>query len=182
MDWVDIPDKEIIKGCLENNRRSQELLYRKYATQMYHLCLAYAPREEAMDILQEAFFKVFRKINQFQKNGSLAGWIRRVVTNTAIDHYRSNLKNGVQVELTDVHTHELNAQPASEDIHYEDLLKVVNHLPESARMIFNLYALEGFTHKEIAEKLEISIGTSKSQFSRARKILSGYIEKYDLGD
>lgn len=146
---------------------------------MYHLCLAYAPREEAMDILQEGFLKVFRKIDYFRNEGSLEGWIRRIVTNTAIDHFRSNQKTGNKVELSDHHFRKAADSEPTDHLHFEDLIKVVDRLPDHARMVFNLYALEGYTHKEIAQKLNISVGTSKSQFSRARKILASYIEILD---
>lgn len=181
MEWNQYTDIELVEGCRQNNRKYQEMLYRKFSMQMYHLCLAYASREEAMDILQESFLKVFRKIDQFRDDGSLGGWIRRIVTNTAIDHFRNNKKSGMNVELADHHFREAAEEEPTDNLQFEDLIRVVDRLPAHARMVFNLYALEGYTHKEIAEKLNIAIGTSKSQFSRARKMLSSYIDLIEEG-
>ena len=165
-------EEEILKGCKANKRKFQEILYRKYAKKMYGICLSYAGvRELAQDILQDSFIKIFDKIREYRMEGSLEGWIRRIVTNTAIDHIRQ--RGRIQNYITDKEeikdeVHEMNAL---QDLQTQDVLNQVAKLPDGARLVFNLYALEGYTHKEIAEKLDITEGTSKSQFNRARRIL-----------
>ncbi len=175
---MELTDKELIDGCKANNRKIQELLYRKYAGEMFRVCLSYEPdRDAAKDILQRAFLKVFRNIESYQGSGSLKGWIRRITTNTAIDLYRQkqNSYNTVSIDDTDGYN-----EPSGDDsdpLFYKDLLKEVENLPEGARMVFNLYALEGYGHKEIAEKLNVTEGTSKSQLNRARKILNERLKR-----
>lgn len=165
-------EEEILKGCKAKKRKYQELLYRRYAKKMFGLSLSYAgDRELAQDILQDAFIKIFNKIGEYRLEGSLEGWIRRIVTNTAIDHVRQ--RGRIQNYITDHHdivegVYESNAL---QDLQNQDVLTQVAKLPDGARLVFNLYALEGFTHKEIAEKLNITEGTSKSQYNRARKLL-----------
>lgn len=171
-------EEEILKGCKRNKRRCQEILYRKYAKKMYGICLSYAgERDLAQDMLQDSFIKIFEKIREFELQGSLEGWIRRIVTNTAIDHLRKikRIQNFLS-EKVEVKT-ETSFHDGLEKLKTEDILKQVSRLPEGARAIFNLYALEGYTHKEIAEKLNITEGTSKSQFNRARKMLMSWLNK-----
>jgi len=175
--FSDLTDEHLVAGCLKNDRRVQEQLYRKYANEMYAICLAYeSDRDSAKDILQEAFIKVFKSMEQFDKRGSLKGWIRRIITNTAIDFYR---RKGVEANFVDVERiADVTPDNAEELGGYasKDILSHVKRLPEGARVIFNLFALEGYSHKEIAEKLNITEGTSKSQFSRARQLLQEWIK------
>ncbi len=174
---TDLSDQQLIAGCLKNDRRVQELLYRKYANEMYSICLAYEPdRDNAKDILQEAFVKVFKSINTYDNKGALKGWIRRIITNTAIDHYR---QKGKENSFVDVEKISNTTQSSSEEfgiLESQDILAQVKRLPEGARVVFNLFALEGYSHKEIAEMLCITEGTSKSQFSRARQLLQEWIK------
>lgn len=174
---TDLSDQQLIAGCLKNDRRVQELLYRKYANEMYSICLAYEPdRDNAKDILQEAFVKVFKSINTYDNKGALKGWIRRIITNTAIDHYR---QKGKENSFVDVEKISNTIQSSSEEfgiLESQDILAQVKRLPEGARVVFNLFALEGYSHKEIAEMLCITEGTSKSQFSRARQLLQEWIK------
>ncbi|MBN1989754.1 MAG: RNA polymerase sigma factor [Bacteroidales bacterium] len=172
-----LTDEYLVAGCLKNDRRVQEQLYRKYANEMYAICLAYeSDRDSAKDILQEAFIKVFKSIDQFDKRGSLKGWIRRIITNTAIDFYR---RKGVEANFVDVERI-ADVTPSNDEelggYGSEDILAHVKRLPEGARVIFNLFALEGYSHKEIAERLNITEGTSKSQFSRARQLLQEWVK------
>lgn len=173
----DLSDQQLITGCLKNDRRVQELLYRKYANEMYSICLAYEPdRDNAKDILQEAFVKVFKSIKTYDGKGSLKGWIRRIITNTAIDHYRQKEKEKSFVDVDKIS----NTTPSNHEefgiLESQDILAQVKRLPEGARVVFNLFALEGYSHKEIAEMLCITEGTSKSQFSRARQLLQEWIK------
>ena len=125
----------------------------------------------AQDVLQESFIKVFKSIKDFKFDGSLEGWVRRIVVNTALDYLRQ--KSRLQKYITDKEdiTKEVNEISAIENLQIQDIINQIAKLPDGARAVFNLYALEGYTHKEIAQKLEITEGTSKSQFSRARKLL-----------
>jgi RNA polymerase sigma factor (sigma-70 family) len=175
------PEHNVISGCQENDRRSQALLYKHFATRMYPICLSYAAdRPGAQDILQEAFIKVFTNIGDYKNNGSLEGWIRRIVTNTAIDHYRKNRRT-VNLISCDTHEPDLHVlNPAIKTMGFNELLEQVERLPDGARMIFNLHALDGYSHKEIAKELNITEGTSKSQFNRARKLLINFIGKAGL--
>ncbi len=174
-------EEVILTGCRKNDRRSQESLYRHFAKKMYAICLSYAgERPMAQDILQESFIKVFKNIKQYKNDGALEGWIRKIVTNTAIDHIRRRKWTDEynKVDQNDPGMHISNA--AMNIIGFNELMKQVGRLPEGARLVFNLYALDGFTHREIAEKLEITEGTSKSQFNRARKLLINFIGNMNL--
>jgi RNA polymerase sigma factor (sigma-70 family) len=174
-------EEAMLSGCRKNDRRSQETLYRLYAKKMYSICLSYAgERPLAQDMLQEAFVKVFNNINSYKKNGSLEGWIRRIVTNTAIDHVRKRkrVENFLEMETSEQNLQTHN--PALGIMGFNELMEQVCRLPEGARLIFNMHALDGFTHKEIADKLEITEGTSKSQFNRARKLLISFIGNINL--
>ncbi len=165
-------DSEIISGCIKRDKKFQELLYRKYARLMYGICLSYAgERSLAQDILQESFIKVFKKIKDFNKQGSLEGWVRRIVTNTAIDHYRQTTAGRKYIYYEEAESDQDVDEKILDRINFDQILGLIKKLPEGARAIFNLYALEGYTHKEISLKLNISEGTSKSQFNRARMLL-----------
>ncbi|WP_439181498.1 RNA polymerase sigma factor [Carboxylicivirga taeanensis] len=169
---LDINDELLLKGCIKRERKAQEQLYRKYAGEMLRICLAYEPdREAAKDILQNAFLKVFRNIEAYNGKGALKAWIRRIITNTAIDAYRKRQQN-TTLRIDDLGENTELAHEFSDPLVCQDLLKEVEKLPDGARIVFNLYAIEGYSHKEIAEKLDISEGTSKSQLNRARKLLN----------
>lgn len=171
----------ILVGCRKNDRRSQELLYRHFAKKMYAVCLSYAgERPLAQDILQEAFVKVFKNVELYTKEGSLEGWIRRIVTNTAIDQIRKRKRNIslTEMEIDDPQLHTHNS--AINIMGFNELMKQVGRLPEGARLVFNMHALDGFTHKEIAKKLEITEGTSKSQFNRARNLLISFLGNINI--
>ena len=172
-------EAEILEGCRKNKRQYQEILYRKYARKMYGICLSYAgDRDMAQDILQDAFIKIFNKIKDFNKEGSLEGWISRIVSNTAIDHLRKRTREHNYITDKEEVKEDFYEPDVIENMKAQDVLSLVAKLPDGARIIFNLYALEGYTHKEIAEKLNIAEGTSKSQFSRARKMLMSLINKH----
>ncbi len=173
----DLVEDTIIRGCLNNDRKEQEQLYRMFANEMYNVCLIYEnDRELVKDILQDAFVKVFKNIEQFNRNGSLRGWIRRVVVNTALDHLRSKKNFGTVVDFETLAENQMHSNETGSNYRTKDIIAEVNRLPEGARLVFNLFALEGYSHKEIALKLEISEGTSKSQYSRARQLLQQRVE------
>jgi RNA polymerase sigma-70 factor (ECF subfamily) len=167
----------LIRGCKKGKPRSQEELYRRFASAMYGLCLQYASCEEdARDILQEGFIKVFTKLDQVKNPAALPGWIRRVMINTALEKYRSQL----YLRRIDDIQEEMNEE--TDDGIYDtltsrELVEVIQTLTPKYRMVFNLYAIEGYNHQEISEELGISVGTSKSNLSRARAILQKRIKK-----
>ena len=165
--------EKIINGCLAGNRRDQELLYRRHAAKLYAVCLQYSGNnEEARDILQEGFIKIFENLVHFKYEGSFEGWMRRITVNTALEKFRSkhNLYRVDDIELLP----EFDAEPDNQDyagLEAADLLEIIRELPTKYRMVFNLYAIEGYSHNEIGKMINISEGTSKSNLSRARVIL-----------
>lgn len=170
----------IIKGCLAGNRRDQELLYRRHAPRLYAVCLQYSGNdEEARDILQEGFIKIFDNLIHYKNEGSFEGWMRRIVVNTALEKFRNN-HNLYRVDDID-NIPEPDINPQSEDyagLEAVDLLEIIRELPPKYRMVFNLFAIEGYSHKEISGMINISEGTSKSNLSRARIILQKKVNLY----
>lgn len=176
---VEWTDKELIHGCLKGNPIAQRLLYETYSSKLYVICLRYSKNEvEAQDILQDSFVKIFTKLDTYQNNGSFEGWLKRIATNTSIEYYRKKF-NLEQVD--DIQFNPYLSIDSDKSLEVEELLKMIQELPEGYRVIFNMYAIDGYTHKEIADKLNISEGTSKSQLSRARAYLQKKLkEKFDL--
>jgi RNA polymerase sigma factor (sigma-70 family) len=172
--------KNIINGCLLGNRRDQELLYRRYAAKLYAVCLQYSGNdEEARDILQEGFIKIFENLVYYKYEGSFDGWVRRIMVNTALEKYRSK-HNLYRVDDID-QIPEQNAEPDNEDyagLGARDLMEIIRELPPRYRIVFNLFAIEGYSHKEISDMMSISEGTSKSNLSRARVILQRRVGSY----
>ena len=172
--------KELIKGCLEGNRRDQELLYRRHAGKLYAVCLQYSGNDdEAKDILQEGFIKIFENLHNYKFEGSFEGWMRRITVNTALEKYRSRNKLYKVEDIDQIA--ETDSEPDTEDysgLEANDLLSIIRELPPKYRMIFNLYAIEGYSHKEISKMVNISEGTSKSNLSRARIILQRRVGSY----
>jgi len=168
-----ISDDEIINGCIKNDRKMQKELYQKYSPRMYAICLRYAKsKEEAQDVLQEGFLKIYSKINQFSREHSFEGWLKRIFVNTAITHYKLNLKHYYQDDIDNVReTESIHFNVYDSEFSSEELMEVVDSLSEGYKMVFNLFAIEGFKHKEIADMLGIDEATSKSQFHRARKLI-----------
>lgn len=173
-------DQELIDACLHNSRKAQEQLYRKYAKTMFHVCLSYcADRDQSKDILQEAFIKVFKNLRTFTTGNSFEGWLRRIVVNTALDHLRKSKK--WSFITTDEHTADPEDTTEGPAFPYstQKVLQLIADLPPGARAVFNLYALDELSHKEIASRLNISEGTSKSQYKRARTLLKQWLREED---
>jgi RNA polymerase sigma-70 factor (ECF subfamily) len=172
-------DPQIIELCARHNRKAQQELYDRYSRMLLGVCLRYAAdRAEAEDILQDSFLKIFYSIKDFNGSGSFAGWLRKIAVNTAITHYHKNLKYRYHVEIEEYVSVETGVTSFEEDFFNSDeLYKVMNELPTGYRMVFNLYAVEGYKHKEIAEMLGIDANTSKSQYSRAKAVLRDKLEK-----
>lgn len=174
-------DLELLKGCLENDRRYQKQLYQKYFKQMFQICLSYSgDRAEAKDIMQDSFIKVFTNLEKFTPGNSLEGWIRRIVTNTAIDYYRKKKRLVFLDEFPDESDEDEGDTSLFQDITSDVILYYIKRLPDGARLVFNLFAVDGLKHKEIAEKLNITEGTSKSQYKRARNLLKKWLYEYEL--
>ncbi len=170
-------DEELIRESVKGNRVAQKCLYERFSSKMFGVCLRYAPDYQiAEDILQEGFVKAFKNLERFRFEGSFEGWLRKIMVNTAIEiHRRKNLLYPiVDVENTDV---ELFDEDAVEKLAAADLMQMISTLSPGYRTVFSLYAIEGFSHKEIAEQLNISEGTSKSQLARARYILMELVEQ-----
>jgi RNA polymerase sigma-70 factor (ECF subfamily) len=172
-------DRQIIELCARHDRKAQQVLYDRYSRLLLGVCLRYASdKAEAEDILQESFLKIFFNIQDFTGSGSFIGWLRKVAVNTAITHYHKNLKYRYHVEIEEFKSIETGVISFEEDFYTSDeLFMVLNELPAGYRMVFNLYAVEGYKHKEIAELLGIDTNTSKSQYSRAKAVLRDKLEK-----
>ncbi|MGZ5191953.1 MAG: RNA polymerase sigma factor [Flavisolibacter sp.] len=173
-----ISESDLIEGCLRGERKMQHELYQRYAPKMYGVCLRYAGNaEEAEDILQEGFIKVFNKMSSYRGDGSFEGWIRRVFVNTAIEHFRK--KTYLQpITETEENTIEGKYLSVLDHLAEKDIIQLVQQLSPGYRTVFNMYVVEGYTHRQIAEILEISEGTSKSQLSRAKIILQGLVKTF----
>jgi RNA polymerase sigma-70 factor (ECF subfamily) len=168
----------LIEGCINNEHAAQKVIYQRYAAKMFAVCLRYGKTKMvAEELLQTGFVKVFRSIVHFRKEGSFEGWIRRVMVNTAIEYYRQAAKIQETKELTPDLDPEGNYGSGLDNLALEDLMALIAALPDGYRMVFNMYAIEGYSHKEIAEKLGITEGGSKSQLSRARIVLQNAINK-----
>lgn len=168
--------KELINECRNNNRKAQKELYDRFSSNLFASCLKYAPNyEEAQDILQDTFITIFKKIDQFKDEGSFEGWCRRIAVNTALQHYRKkkvfNLVNENQIKDEEV-------IEETDDIDLKNLLAMVQQLPDRYRMVFSMYVLDGYAHKEIAKSMNITEGTSKSNLARARQHLKEMINTW----
>jgi RNA polymerase sigma factor (sigma-70 family) len=171
-------DIEIIKGCLAGKRQYQKMLYDKYAPKMLYVCLRYTTnKDEAQDVLQEGFIKIFRNLHTFKHEGSFEGWLRRIFVNCSLEFLR-NKKRALLFDDID----DMRHQPASDcdiigNINAKDLTGMIMSLPDGYRLVFNLFVIEGYGHKEISELLGISEGTSKSQLAKARLRLQALVHK-----
>ncbi|WP_461532586.1 RNA polymerase sigma factor [Sinomicrobium sp.] len=167
--------EELIHRCKKRERKAQEQLYRLFGGKLYSTCLKYSRNEvEAEDNLQDSFMAIFDKIEQYRFKGSFEGWLRRVTINTVLQKYR---KEKVFSLVSDEIEDETEVVLEDEDIDLDYLLGIIQQLPDKYRLTFNLYVLDGYSHKEISELLGVSEGTSKSNLSRARGILKGMIEE-----
>jgi RNA polymerase sigma-70 factor (ECF subfamily) len=178
-------DDSILEGCIEGKRSAQSALYRKFASVMLAVCMRYAQsQDEAEDILQEAFLKIFQNIGTYRKEGSFEGWMKRIMINHALNHFRRNRKLpfhediGAINELDIVEPDTPSSLPAP--IPAEALMNLIQGLPPGYRMVFNMYVFEDYSHKEIAEMLNISENTSKTQLLKARRMLRNRLTELKL--
>ena len=161
-------DHDLIEGCLLGNPVMQKNLYDKYAPKMYGICLRYAANtEDAKEILQDGFVKVFINLSKFKAAGSFEGWMRRIFVNTAIEHYRRKNQLYAISENQEENIPNQDISPLDE-LAAEDIIRLISELPNGYRTVFNLFAVEGYSHKEIATMMNITEGTSKSQYARAK--------------
>lgn len=176
-------EKQLLIACRNGDRKAQKMLFEMFAPKMYGVCLRYAKDEDtAQDYLQEGFIRVFSHLGNFRHEGSLEGWVRRIIVNTALEKLRKTdiFKNSLEVE-TALNKASDGAQ-VIDQINTADLLQLIQSLPSGFRTVFNLYAIEGYTHQEIGDLLRISEGTSKSQYSRARQWLQQRIIQKEKSD
>lgn len=170
-------DEELVLRCCRNDPQAQEELFKRFSAKMLGVCMRYASsREEAEDALQEGFIKVFRKIESFRSQGSLEGWVKRIMINTSLDHFRKNKELRFNM---DIESHDFAGSVAptiTGTLGVRDLMKIISAMPPGFRAVFNLYAIEGYAHKEIGEMLGITESTSKSQYSRARAHLQRLLQ------
>lgn len=169
-------DEQIVKGCIDKNAIAQKNLYEKFSRKMMGVCLRYCDStEEAEDVVQNGFISVFENIESFRGSGSLEGWVRKIMVNTALTNIRKNKKLKQNIELDSVEFMLPSNIHTNDSFATKDLLKIIQSLPVGFKTVFNLYAIEGYSHKEIGEMLNISEGTSKSQYSRAKAHLQKII-------
>jgi len=175
--------EDFIERCLDNEPKAQGELYRRFAPKMFGICLRYTRnRMEAEDILQEGFIKVFRYLKDYRSDGSLEGWIRKTMVNTAINFYNKKIKYQKDVSLDQTEPINHDEESAIDKLSAKELMEHIQELPDGYRMVFNLNIIEGYTHKEIGKMLNISENTSKSQLSRARGVLQGKLKNKVKGD
>lgn len=166
---------DIIEGCKQNDPICQEKVYKLYAPKMYAVSLRYAgSREDANDILQDGFIRVFEKVHQFSGKGSFEGWIRKIIVNIALGKYRKSFKTEIPVEIPEL----VEEEKLEYDIDSSELMKMIQELPPQYKSVFNLYAIDEYSHTDISSMLGISVGTSKSNLSRARAILRIKVNEY----
>jgi RNA polymerase sigma factor (sigma-70 family) len=174
--------QNIIQGCVKQDRASQKMLYKTLYGYAMGICLRYAGnRYEAAEILNSGFFKVLTHIKKYDESRPFKAWLGRIMTNTAIDYYRTNLKIAYTEDI-DTAEHVLVEETVSTKLNYEDLLALVQNLPNAYRTVFNLYVIDGYSHDEIAEMLGINAGTSKSNLHKARQKLQQMIKGQQKGN
>jgi RNA polymerase sigma-70 factor (ECF subfamily) len=168
-----LDEKEIITGCCRHDRKAQKALFEKYASLLLGICSRYSGRrDEAEDILQDGLIKIYFNIKDFAGKGSLINWMKKIMVNTAITHYHRNLKHQYHQDIEDIRETDIEGYGFhAADFTREELFGIIRELPDGYRMVFNLYAVEGYKHKEIADFLKIDVNTSKSQYSRAKSLI-----------
>ena len=167
-----LSEEEIIKGCLKGDKIAQKALYDKYSAKMFGVCLRYLKNiDEAEDALQDGFIRIYGNIDTYNFKGSFDGWIRRIIVNATINYHNYNLKHRFHVDYSEIENSEIETNLTNDVYSAEALLSLIRSLPEGYKQIFNLYEIDGYSHKEIAIMLGISINTSKSQLMKAKNML-----------
>ena len=166
-----LSETDLIQGCINGDRQMQELLYHRFSPKMYSVCLRYSGNaEDARDLLQEGFIKIFKNLSKYRGDGSFEGWIRRIFVNTSIEHFRKKvyLQDVTETQERTLEDKEWNVL---DDLAEKDIMKMIHQLSPGYKAVFNMHVVEGYSHKEIAEMLGINEGTSKSQLARAKMVL-----------
>jgi RNA polymerase sigma-70 factor (ECF subfamily) len=172
-------DNKLIDRCIKGDRLALEQLYTSYAPKMKAICVRYVHSiYEAEDVFQEAFIKVLRDIRHFNYQGSFDGWIRKIVVRTAIDHYKNNRLYAHSISYEEIEEPEGNASDLADQLSANELLEIIKKLPLGYNLVFNLYAIEGYSHGEIAEMLSISESTSRSQLCKARNFIKEELKQH----
>ncbi len=167
---------QLIENCKINDTKAQGELYKLFSSKLFSVCLKYSKNyAEAEDNLQDAFLTIFNKIEQYKNKGSFEGWLKRITINTVLQRYRTEKVFDI---INEDNIEDVVLEIDEDEISINYLLQIIQALPDRYRMVFNLYVLDGYSHKEIAEMLNINIGTSKSNLARARQTLKQTIENY----
>ena len=178
--------KHIIHGCVETNRASQKEFYKMFYGFAMSICMRYCnTKDEAMEVVNDGFLKIYRELHQFNAvyenyEASLKGWMKRIMVNTAIDHFRKSSKNYLVNEISEEHFEITDAQETSiNKLSYKEILEIIQRLSPVYRAVFNLHVIDGFTHEEIASQLNIAVGTSKSNLAKARMNIQKMLRETD---
>lgn len=176
---IDISLEKLLEGCRKNDRQYQEIFYKKYFDRLFPLCLSrIKDQEEAMLVVNNAFLKAFKNIHQYSATGSLESWLRRILFNSIMDYFRKNKKHNGHADIMDKVGQLIPiASTANTDLYYSDLLDIISQLPLLSKEVFNLFAIEGYSHQDISEMLQIPEGTSKWHLHQARKLLKAKLAK-----
>ncbi len=173
-------EKKLLEKAIKGNRKAQYALYEAYCGKLMVVCMRYSKKkEDAEDILQEGFIKVFSKLSTFRNESSFYAWAKRIMINTALNYHRSKFHDQPMVDVDTMHDLADDNLIIS-NYSFQELLKMLQQLPHGCQAVFNLYAVEGFSHKEIAEELGISVGTSKSQYARAKSLLKEMVQASEV--
>ncbi len=176
-----VADNQLIEGCKRRDQHAQRFLYEHFSGKMFALCCRYIKdKMEAEDVLITSFTKIFERIDQFKNEGSFEGWIRRIVVNESLTYLRKNKSMYLETDI-EAADRELDYEALESQLQAEDLLKMIAELPAGYRIVFNMYSIDGYSHKEIADQLGITESTSKSQLSRARVVLQKALMESELG-
>lgn len=171
-------EQKLIKGCKQGKAKYQKLLYELYAPKMLGVCARYFKNiDDAQDALQDGFVKIFSNIKAFREEGSFEGWIRRIMVNTSLNLHRKNLKHYYHIDISETESRIADKRMDFDHLEVQDMLKMIQSLPNGYRLVFNLYEIEGYSHKEIADELGVSVNTSKSQLLKARRKLREKLDK-----
>jgi RNA polymerase sigma-70 factor (ECF subfamily) len=174
-------EEAILQGCLKNNAAAQKSLYQKYSAKMLVVCYRYGHnREDAEDMLQEGFIKVFSQIHTFENRGALEGWIRRIVVHTCINHLKKNKRFNESVDIIHANSIQVREDAIPSIIQAKEVVECIRMLPIGYRTVLNLYAIEGFSHKEISGMLDIEESTSRSQYTRAKAMLEDILIRKNI--
>jgi RNA polymerase sigma factor (sigma-70 family) len=174
-------DLEVVDGCLSGKSQFEEILYHRYSGRLMAICRRYAKsQDEAQDVFHDAFVRIFQHLHTFDRNGSFEGWMKRICVNTAINNFRKNKDTYQHLDVTETEDLAHTEMNALDSLSNQELIEMINRLPEGYRMVFNLHAIEGYTHPEIAEMLNIAEGTSKSQLVKAKAYLKQLLALHSI--